>query len=125
MAEIVENDFNLNISRYVSTATAEEEIDLAAVHAKLMALDEKIATATKAHNAFLQELDCPLCHERRILSSPVRSNLIATVMPVMPYRRRDGPTGTSIYSPSHLVTVAEKRSTPLGPLGGVLFQCAE
>jgi type I restriction enzyme M protein len=27
----------------------------AKVHAKLMALDEKIATATKAHNAFLQE----------------------------------------------------------------------
>lgn len=59
MAEIEENDFNLNISRYVSTATAEEEIDLAAVHAKLVALDEKIAAATKEHNAFLQELRLP------------------------------------------------------------------
>lgn len=59
MAEIEENDFNLNISRYVSTATAEEEIDLAAVHAKLVALDEKIATATKEHNAFLLELGLP------------------------------------------------------------------
>jgi type I restriction enzyme M protein len=59
MTEIEENDFNLNISRYVSTATAEEEIDLAAVHAKLTALDEKIATATKEHNAFLQELGLP------------------------------------------------------------------
>jgi type I restriction enzyme M protein len=31
MAEITKNDFNLNISRYISTATAEEEIDLQAV----------------------------------------------------------------------------------------------
>lgn len=59
MAEIEENDFNLNISRYVSTATAEEEIDLAAVHTRLTALDEKIAAATKEHNAFLQELGLP------------------------------------------------------------------
>jgi len=59
MAEIEENDFNLNISRYVSTATAEEEIDLPAVHAKLTALDKKIAAATKEHNAFLRELGLP------------------------------------------------------------------
>lgn len=56
MTEIEENDFNLNISRYVSTATAEEEIDLAAVHTRLTALNQKIAAATKEHNAFLQEL---------------------------------------------------------------------
>ena len=31
MKEIDENDYNLNISRYVSTAEAEEEIDLASV----------------------------------------------------------------------------------------------
>jgi type I restriction enzyme M protein len=59
MAEIEENDFNLNISRYVSTATAEEEIDLAAVHAKLTALDGKITAATEEHNAFLRELGLP------------------------------------------------------------------
>jgi type I restriction enzyme M protein len=59
MAEIEENDFNLNISRYVSTATAEEEIDLAAVHAKLTALEEKIAAATNEHNRFLSELRLP------------------------------------------------------------------
>lgn len=59
MAEIEEHDFNLNISRYVSTATADEEIDLAAVHAKLVALDEKIAAATQEHNAFLLELGLP------------------------------------------------------------------
>jgi type I restriction enzyme M protein len=59
MAEIEENDFNLNISRYVSTATAEEEIDLAAVHAKLTALKEKITVATKEHNSFLRDLGLP------------------------------------------------------------------
>ena len=59
MAEIEGNDFNLNISRYVSTATVEDEIDLAAVHTRLTALDEKIAAATKEHNAFLQELGLP------------------------------------------------------------------
>jgi len=36
MAEIEKNEFNLNISRYISTATAEEEIDLAATHAELV-----------------------------------------------------------------------------------------
>lgn len=59
MAEIEENDFNLNISRYVSTATAEKEIDLVAVHAKLTALDRGIAAATQEHNAFLHELGLP------------------------------------------------------------------
>ena len=36
MNEIEGNDFNLNISRYISTATADEEIDLSAVHKKLV-----------------------------------------------------------------------------------------
>ncbi|MTD33054.1 type I restriction-modification system subunit M [Paludibacterium denitrificans] len=56
MEEIEKNDFNLNISRYVSTAEAEEEIDLAAVHAELMDLDKKIQAATDLHNKFLREL---------------------------------------------------------------------
>jgi hypothetical protein len=32
MDEITKNDFNLNISRYISTAVGEEEIDLAATN---------------------------------------------------------------------------------------------
>jgi len=59
MEEIERNDFNLNISRYVSTAEAEEEIDLAKVHAELAALDQKIKTATQRHNKFLKELGLP------------------------------------------------------------------
>ncbi len=54
-----DNDYNLNISRYVSTAMPEEEIDLAAVHGDLLAIEEKIKTATETHNAFLKELGLP------------------------------------------------------------------
>jgi type I restriction enzyme M protein len=60
VAEIETNDFNLNISRYVSTAEAEDEIDLAQVHAELVTLDQKIKTATQQHNEFLKELGLPL-----------------------------------------------------------------
>ena len=59
MAEIEQNDFNLNLSRYVSTAEAEKEIDLAAVHAELLALEQQRQAALHKHNAFLQELDLP------------------------------------------------------------------
>ena len=60
MAEIEQNGYNLNISRYVSTATSAETIDLEAVHATLVEIEEKAAEATKRHNQFLQELGLPL-----------------------------------------------------------------
>ena len=60
MAEIEKNDFNLNISRYISTAVAEEEIDLAATHARLVDIERAIQIATAKHNAFLKELGKPL-----------------------------------------------------------------
>jgi type I restriction enzyme M protein len=60
MEEIEKNDFNLNISRYISTATAEEEIDLAATHAGLLDIENRIREATAKHNAFLRELKLPL-----------------------------------------------------------------
>jgi type I restriction enzyme M protein len=59
MSEIEENDFNLNISRYVSTAAAEKEIDLTAIHTELVTLGAKIASATKEHNVFLKQLGLP------------------------------------------------------------------
>jgi len=59
MAEIERNEYNLNISRYVSTAQPEEEIDIAAVHQDLCAWDEKIKAATARHNTFLAELGLP------------------------------------------------------------------
>ena len=56
MREIVDNDYNLNISRYVSTAEAEKEIDLAVVHADLMKIEAELAEAKARHNVFLAEL---------------------------------------------------------------------
>ena len=58
--EIEKNDFNLNISRYVSAAQAEEEIDLAVEHTKLLATDKKIAEAKARHNQYLAELGLPV-----------------------------------------------------------------
>lgn len=60
MAEIEKNDFNLNISRYISTAVGEEEIDLTAIHAELTDIENAIQTATDKHNDFLKELGLPL-----------------------------------------------------------------
>ena len=59
MAEIEKNDFNLNISRYISTAVGEAEIDLTATHGELVEIGKAIEKATKAHNAFLKELKLP------------------------------------------------------------------
>jgi type I restriction enzyme M protein len=59
MKEIAENDYNLNISRYVSTAEAETEIDLSALNAELVKIEEEIRKATTTHNAFLKELGLP------------------------------------------------------------------
>ncbi|QVI85622.1 type I restriction-modification system subunit M [Pseudomonas viridiflava] len=59
MDEIKKNDFNLNISRYVSTATSEEEIDLQAVNAELKEIEKRAAQAADVHNNFLKELGLP------------------------------------------------------------------
>lgn len=59
MEEIVANDYNLNISRYVSIAQEEPEVDLAATHAELVAIEKTIREATARHNTFLKELGLP------------------------------------------------------------------
>jgi type I restriction-modification system DNA methylase subunit len=59
MTEIEANDFNLNISRYVSTAEAEEEIDLAATHGELVKIEGEIRKARDSHNKYLKELGLP------------------------------------------------------------------
>ena len=64
MDEIEKNDFNLNISRYISTAVGEEEIDLQATNAELVEIETAINTATVKHNDFLKELGLPLLPRR-------------------------------------------------------------
>jgi type I restriction enzyme M protein len=56
MAEIEKNGFNLNISRYISTAVGKAEMDLDATHGELVEIEKAIAAAKHRHNAFLKEL---------------------------------------------------------------------
>lgn len=59
MEEIEKHDYNLNISRYISTASAETEIDLQIVNDELVTLEKTIQEARDKHNAFLKELGLP------------------------------------------------------------------
>ena len=59
MERIEKEGYNLNISRYVSTAEVEDEVDLTVVNSELVSLEKKINAATKRHNEFLQELGLP------------------------------------------------------------------
>ena len=57
--EIEANDWNLNISRYVSTAEPEVEIDLSVTHKELVDIEKEIQESMAKHNAFLKELGLP------------------------------------------------------------------
>jgi type I restriction enzyme M protein len=54
--EIEKNGYNLNISRYVSTAEDEIEIDLDEVNERLASINERIEAKTNEHNEYLKEL---------------------------------------------------------------------
>ena len=56
MSEIAENDFNLNIPRYVDTFDAEAEIDLDAVLAELKAVNDGLADVDARIAGFCAEL---------------------------------------------------------------------
>lgn len=51
---------NLDISRYVSTAVAETEIDLSESHEELVNIEAAIKKAAACHNEFLKALCLPL-----------------------------------------------------------------
>lgn len=59
MDEIEENGFNLNITRYISTAKEEPRIKLDKVNERLIGLSGAIEKARKDHNSFLKELGLP------------------------------------------------------------------
>ena len=59
MERIEQEGYNLNISRYISTAIADKEVKLLEVNEQLLSLEDKIATAREAHNSFLNELGLP------------------------------------------------------------------
>ena len=54
--EIVENDYNLNIPRYVDTFEEEEPIDIKAVMAEIKELEAKRAELDKEIEVYLKEL---------------------------------------------------------------------
>ena len=55
-AEIEENDFNLNIPRYVDTFEPEPEIDVAAVQKEIEAIEGQLAATRAKMSGYLQEL---------------------------------------------------------------------
>ena len=57
--EIRENNYNLNITRYVSTATPEPPVDLDKVHRELTDSEQQSVRHKKRHNKYLKELGLP------------------------------------------------------------------
>ncbi|MDA9257315.1 type I restriction-modification system subunit M [Flavobacteriaceae bacterium] len=55
--ELIENEYNLNISRYVDTFEEEEPIDLDAVSNELKSLESEILETDKTISGFCDELD--------------------------------------------------------------------
>jgi len=55
--EIAENDYNLNIPRYVDTFEEEEEIDLMAVREERLALKAELADLEAKMEGYLEELN--------------------------------------------------------------------
>lgn len=56
LTEVEENDFNLNIPRYVDTFEEEEEIDLAAVATEIRKVDQEMVATDQLIRGFCEEL---------------------------------------------------------------------
>ena len=56
LGEIVENDFNLNIPRYVDTFEPEEEIDVAAVQKDIVRIEAELSKVRRKMSGYLKEL---------------------------------------------------------------------
>lgn len=57
LSEVEENDYNLNIPRYVDTFEEEEPVDLAEVSEKLVALEKEMGETDKVIARFCEELE--------------------------------------------------------------------
>jgi type I restriction-modification system DNA methylase subunit len=56
LEEIIENDFNLNIPRYIDTFEAEREIDVKAVQAEINSLEAELVQVKAKMAGYLKEL---------------------------------------------------------------------
>ena len=54
--EIKENEFNLNIPRYVDTFEAEEEVDIQAVQKEIIQLENELSAVRQQMATYLKEL---------------------------------------------------------------------
>ena len=59
LQEIKENNYNLNIARYINLSKEEEKIDLLAINKQLIEIEKQIQTSREEHNKFLKELGLP------------------------------------------------------------------
>ncbi len=59
LKEIRDNGYNLNITRYVSLAQEEPQVDLAANHVQLTKIEADIKSSTEKLNVYLRELGLP------------------------------------------------------------------
>ena len=55
--ELEENEFNLNIPRYVDTFEEEDEVDIAAVQQEIDTLEEELARVQEEMKEYLKKLD--------------------------------------------------------------------
>ena len=56
LSEIKENDFNLNISRYIDTTEPEPEVDILAVKQTIADLEQQEAEIDQKLSSFLKEM---------------------------------------------------------------------
>ena len=56
LKEIRENDFNLNIPRYVDTFEEEEEIDIVAVQKEIDTIERELVKVRRKMTTFLKEV---------------------------------------------------------------------
>src|SRR5699024_9327317 len=59
MEEIEKNDYNLNITRYVSTDLPEPEINLAVVHENMKDIKKRTHEPSDKHNQYLKAVNLP------------------------------------------------------------------
>ncbi|PTS87324.1 type I restriction endonuclease subunit M, partial [Flavobacterium sp. HMWF030] len=57
IADIIENDYNLNIPRYVDTFEEEEEVDIKATHANIIELKKQLTEVENQMELYLKELN--------------------------------------------------------------------
>ena len=66
MERIAEEGYDLNNSRYISTAVANEEIDLQTVNGEMRSLEQKVTEAKDKHSFRMGEMRHGLLGEREV-----------------------------------------------------------